>query len=134
MGVASRKHSTVVVKLLPKGEAAPLTIYLALRPVDMRKGFDGLTAQVAQVLQEDPFGGQLFLFRSRRGDRLKAVWWDGTGLCLFAKRVERGSFVWPSVKEGAITLTRAQLAMLIEGLDWRRAVLTLPCQFHSRRW
>ena len=56
-------------------------IYLALRPVDMRKGFDGLTAQVAQVLQEDPFGGQLFLFRSRRGDRLKAVWWDGTGLC-----------------------------------------------------
>ena len=56
-------------------------IYLALRPVDMRKGFDGLTAQVAQMLQEDPFGGQLFLFRSRRGDRLKAVWWDGTGLC-----------------------------------------------------
>jgi transposase len=110
-------------------------IYLALRPVDMRKGFDGLTAQVAQVLQEDPFGGQLFLFRSRRGDRLKAVWWDGTGhprayaacghgpLDLFAKRVERGSFVWPVVKEGAITLTSAQLAMLIEGLDWRRAVL-----------
>ena len=98
-------------------------IYLALRPVDMRKGFDGLTAQVAQVLQEDPFGGQLFLFRSRRGDRLKAVWWDGTGLCLFAKRVERGSFVWPVVKEGAIMLTSAQLAMLIEGLDWRRAVL-----------
>jgi hypothetical protein len=56
-------------------------IYLALRPVDMRKGFDGLAAQVQQVLQQDPFGGQLFLFRSRRGDRLKAVWWDGTGLC-----------------------------------------------------
>jgi transposase len=57
----------------------------------------------------------------RLGDRLKAVWWDGTGLCLFAKRVERGGFVWPSVKEGALTLTSAQLAMLIEGLDWRRA-------------
>ena len=74
------------------------------------------------MLHQDPFGGQLFLFRSRRGDRLKAVWWDGTGLCLFAKRVERGSFVWPAVKQGAITLTSAQLAMLIEGLDWRRAV------------
>ena len=59
----------------------------------MRKGFDGLAAQVQQVLRQDPFGGQLFLFRSRRGDRLKAVWWDGTGLCLFAKRVERGGFV-----------------------------------------
>jgi transposase len=90
----------------------------------MRKGFDGLTALVQQVLQQDPFGGQLFLFRSRRGDRLKAVWWDGTGLCLFAKRLERGSFVWPAVKEGALVLTNAQLAMLIEGLDWRRAVLT----------
>ena len=98
-------------------------IYLALAPVDMRKGFDGLAAQVQQVLRQDPFGGQLFLFRSRRGDRLKAVWWDGTGLCLFAKRVERGGFVWPSVKEGAVTLTNAQLAMLVEGLDWRRAVL-----------
>lgn len=97
-------------------------VYLALAPVDMRKGFDGLAAQVQQALRQDPFGGQLFLFRSRRGDRLKAVWWDGTGLCLFAKRVERGSFVWPAVKEGAVTLTSAQLAMLIEGLDWRRAV------------
>ena len=64
--------------LTPRGGSR---IYLALRPVDMRKGFDGLAAQVQQVLQEDPFGGQLFLFRSRRGDRLKAVWWDGTGLC-----------------------------------------------------
>jgi len=99
-------------------------IYLALAPVDMRKGFDGLAAQVQQVLRQDPFGGQLFLFRSRRGDRLKAVWWDGTGLCLFAKRIERSGFVWPSAKEGAFTLTRAQLAMLIEGLDWRRALPT----------
>ena len=109
-------------------------IYLALAPVDMRKGFDGLAAQVQQVLRQDPFGGQLFLFRSRRGDRLKAVWWDGTGhprayaacghdpLDLFAKRVERGGFVWSSAKEGARTLTSAQLAMLIEGLDWRRAL------------
>ena len=98
-------------------------IYLALAPVDMRKGFDGLAAQVQQVLRRDPFGGQLFLFRSRKGDRLKAIWWDGTGLCLFAKRLERGRFVWPKVLAGGIGLTPAQLAMLIEGLDWRRAVL-----------
>ena len=67
--------------------------------------------------------GHLFLFRGRRGDRLKALWWDGGGLSLFAKRLERGRFVWPQVKEGAISLTPAQLAMLIEGLDWRRAVV-----------
>jgi len=75
------------------------------------------------MLQRDPFGGQLFLFRSRRADRLKLLWWDGSGLCLFAKRLERGRFVWPQVKEGAVTLTPAQLAMLVEGLDWRRAVV-----------
>lgn len=98
-------------------------IYLALAPVDMRKGFDGLAAQVQQALRRDPFAGQLFLFRSRRGDRLKVLWWDGSGLCLFAKRLERGRFVWPAVREGVITLTSAQLAMLIEGLDWRRAII-----------
>ncbi len=98
-------------------------VYLALAPVDMRKGFDGLAAQVQQVLRLDPFGGQLFLFRGKRGDRLKAIWWDGSGMLLLAKRLEQGRFVWPLVKEGAMTLTGAQLAMLIEGLDWRRAVL-----------
>jgi transposase len=103
--------------------AGSARIYLALAPVDMRKGFDGLAAQVQQVLRRDPFGGQLFLFRSRKGDRLKAIWWDGTGLCLLAKRLESGRFVWPKVTTGGITLTTAQLAMLVEGLDWRRAVL-----------
>jgi transposase len=97
-------------------------IYLSLQPVDMRKGFDGLAAQVQHILARDPFSGHLFLFHGRCGDRLKALWWDGGGLCLFAKRLERGRFVWPRVEEGAITLTPAQLAMLIEGLDWRRAV------------
>ncbi|MDX1425121.1 MAG: IS66 family insertion sequence element accessory protein TnpB [Kiloniellales bacterium] len=98
-------------------------IYLALAPTDMRKGFDGLAAQVSHVLRRDPFSGQLFLFRGKRGDRLKALYWDGSGLCLFAKRLERGRFVWPRVSEGAVTLTPAQLAMLIEGMDWRRAVV-----------
>ncbi len=103
--------------------AAGTRIYLALEPTDMRKGLDGLAAQVSQVLRRDPFSGHLFLFRGKRGDRLKALYWDGSGFCLFAKRLERGRFVWPQVKEGAITLTPAQLAMLIEGMDWRRTVV-----------
>jgi transposase len=90
-------------------------VYLALAPVDMRKGHDGLAALVQQVLQGYPFCGHLFLFRPKRAGRLKLLWRDGSGLCLFAKRLEKGRFVWPRVEEGAITLTRAQLAMLIEG-------------------
>ena len=70
--------------------SAGTRIYLSLAPVDMRKGFDGLAAQVQHILCRDPFSGHLFLFRSRRGDRLKALWWDGGGLCLFAKRLEQG--------------------------------------------
>ncbi len=97
-------------------------IYLALAPRDMRKGFDGLSAEVSHVLGRDPFSEHLFVFRSKRGDRLKALWWDGSGFCLLAKRLERGRFVWPRVKEGAITLTPAQLGLLLEGLDWRRAI------------
>jgi transposase len=75
-------------------------IYLSLAPCDMRKGFDGLAAQVRNILQLDPFGGSVFLFRGKRGDRLKALVWDGSGLCLYAKRLERGKFVWPRVNEG----------------------------------
>lgn len=97
-------------------------IYLALAPVDMRRGFDGLAAQVAQVLNLDPFGGALFIFRGRRGNLLKAILWDGQGLCMFAKRLEKGRFVWPATDEGAVRLSRAQISMLIEGMDWRRAV------------
>lgn len=108
---------------MPIGLPAGSRIYLSLAPVDMRKGFDGLAAQVQHILSRDPFSEPLFLFRSRSGDRVKALWWDGSGLCLSAKRLERGRFVWPQVKEGAVTLTPAQLAMLIEGLDWRRAIV-----------
>ena len=107
---------------MPVALASGTKVYLALAPVDMRKGYDGLAALVQQVLQRDPFCGHLFLFRSKRADRLKLLWWDGSGLCLFAPRLEKGRFVWPRVENGAITLTPAQLAMLIEGLDWRRAV------------
>jgi transposase len=82
--------------------------------------FDGLSAQVQTVLNEQPFSGHVFVFRGRRGDIVKLLWWDGDGLCLFAKRLERGRFIWPQATEGTVCLTRAQLSMLLEGIDWRR--------------
>jgi transposase len=104
-------------------QVAPGTkVYLACRPVSMRYGFDGLAAQVAHVLQADPFSGHLFLFRSKRADYLKILYCDGTGLCLFAKRLEAGKFLWPPIVDGAMTLTPAQLALLVEAMDWRRTV------------
>ncbi len=97
-------------------------VYLACRPVSMRYGFDGLAAQVAHVLDADPYSGHLFLFRSKRADYLKCLYWDGTGLCLFAKRLEAGKFVWPPIVDGGMVLTPAQLGLLVEAMDWRRTV------------
>jgi transposase len=99
-------------------------VWLACGVTDMRKGFDGLAALVQLNLKADPFSGQLFVFRGRRGDRVKILWWDGDGLCLFAKRLERGRFVWPRTSEGVVHLTQAQLSMLLEGIDWRRPLRT----------
>jgi transposase len=95
-------------------------IWIAAGVTDMRRGFQGLSAQVQTVLQEQPFSGHVFVFRGRRGDTIKILWADGDGLCLFAKRLERGRFIWPQATEGTVGLTRAQLAMLLEGIDWRR--------------
>ena len=103
-------------------------IWLACGVTDMRKGFDGLAAIVQLQLAEDPFSGQLFVFRGRRGDRVKLLWWDGDGLCLFAKRLERGRFVWPQAQSGTVYLSQAQLAMLLEGIDWRRPQRTTQPQ------
>ena len=94
-------------------------VWLAAGVTDMRKGFNGLSALAEKILQEDPFSGHLFVFRGRRGDLLKIVWWDGQGACLFSKRLERGRFVWPAAKDGKISVTPAQLSMLLEGIDWR---------------
>lgn len=108
-------------------QPAPGTkVYLACRPVSMRYGFDGLAAQVSQVLGADPFSGHLFLFRSKRADYLKCLYWDGSGLCLFAKRLEQGKFLWPPIVDGAMVLTPAQLALLVEAIDWRRTVAPEP--------
>ena len=99
-------------------------VWLAAGATDMRRGFDGLAAIVRERLGADPFSGHLFLFRGRRGDLVKMLWWDGDGLCLLAKRLERGRFIWPQATDGAIHLSAAQLSMLLEGIDWRRPVRT----------
>jgi transposase len=92
-------------------------VWLAAGATDMRKGFDGLAGLVQTQLLEDPFSGQLFVFRGRRGDRVKILWWDGDGLCLFAKRLERGRFTWPQATHGTVSLTAAQISMLLEGIE-----------------
>lgn len=97
----------------------------------MRKGFDGLARLVEENLKRDPFGGQIFVFRGRRGDLLKALWWDGQGLCLFAKRLERGRFVWPKAEDRACVLSPAQLLMLLEGIDWRMPERTTTSEIAS---
>ena len=94
-------------------------IWLVAGVTDLRRGFDGLAAQVQTTLNANPFCGHLFLFRGRRGDRIKILWWDGQGMCLFAKRLEQGRFIWPRVEAGKIALSPAQLSMLLEGIDWR---------------
>jgi transposase len=98
---------------------AGVRVYLAMGPTDLRRGFDGLSMLVQEQLKLDPFSGHLFAFRGRRGGLVKLLYWDGQGLCLFSKRLEKGRFVWPITKEGAVTLTPAQLSMLLEGIDWR---------------
>jgi transposase len=100
--------------------ATDTRIWLACGVTDLRNGFDGLAGLVQTRLSEDPFSGQLFVFRGRRGDRMKMLWFDGDGLCLFAKRLERGKFVWPQATSGSVHLSSAQLSMLLEGIDWRR--------------
>ena len=98
---------------------AGLRVHLALGATDMRKGFDGLAALVQTVLKADPFSGHLFLFRGKRGDLLKALWWDGQGLVLLAKRLEKGRFQLPVVdpRRRHVEMEPAQLAMLLDGID-----------------
>jgi transposase len=95
-------------------------IWIAAGVTDLRRGFDGLSALIQTKLEKSPLSGQVFIFRGRRGDLVKLIWFDGDGLCLFCKRLERGKFVWPQATEGVVSLTRAQLSMLLEGIDWRR--------------
>ena len=95
-------------------------IWLVAGITDMRRGMDGLAARVQSALEHDPFSGHLFVFRGRRGDIIKMLWWSGDGMNLYAKRLERGRFIWPQADSGSVHLTAAQLSMLLEGIDWRR--------------
>ena len=106
------------------GLPAGTRIWIVAGVTDLRRGFVGLSGVVQTALQESPFSGQVFLFRGRRGDLIKVLWFDGDGLCLFAKRLERGRFIWPQAMGGTVSLTPAQLSMLLEGIDWRRPVRT----------
>ena len=98
-------------------------VWIAAGHTDMRKGFNGLAALVQSALADNPYSGHVFVFRGRRGDILKVLWFDGQGLLLLAKRLERGRFVWPQTT-GSVSLTPAQLSMLLEGIDWRAPART----------
>src|SRR3984957_10239061 len=104
-----------------------LRIMVAAKPVDFRKGLDSLAALVTQSLASDVYTGDVFIFRSKRSDRLKLLIWDGSGMGLFTKRLESGSFNWPPVRDGAVTLNAAQLRLLFSGMDWTQiGTRTIP--------
>ena len=94
-------------------------VWLATGHTDMRRGMNSLALQVQEVLKRDPYDGQVFVFRGKRGDLIKILWSDGQGVCLFAKRLERGRFIWPSPADGVVTISAGQLGYLLEGIDWR---------------
>ena len=97
-----------------------MRVVVATRPVDFRKGHDRLAAVVEHELGLDPYSGVAVVFRPKRMDRVKVLWWDRTGLVLASKRLEQGRFAWPTVRDGVMRLSRAQFEALFEGLDWRR--------------
>jgi transposase len=103
--------------MIPVPSAA--CVWLATGATDMRRGMNTLALQVQETLQRDPHGGDLYVFRGRRGDLLKILWHDGLGMSLYAKRLERGRFIWPSPVDGAIAISAAQLSYMLEGIDWR---------------
>jgi len=108
------------------GPTGSVRVMVATRPVDFRKGADGLAALVRETMEADPFSGAVYVFRAKRTDRVKLVFWDGTGVVLVAKRLEDGEFRWPKVQDGVIHLSAAELSALLEGLDWRRVHAPRP--------
>ena len=94
-------------------------VWIATGPTDMRKGMAGLALQVQEALKRDPHVGDLYVFRGRRGDLIKIIWHDGIGMSLYAKRLDRGRFIWPQTVGGAVALSAAQLGYMLEGIDWR---------------
>jgi transposase len=102
------------------GPTGAVRVLVATKPVDFRKGAEGLAALVRETMQTDPFSGAVYVFRAKRADRVKLIYWDGTGVCLFGKRLEDGKFRWPKAQDGVMRLSAAELSALLEGLDWKR--------------
>ncbi len=102
------------------GPTGAVRVMVATKPVDFRKGAEGLAASVRETMQANPFDGAICVFRAKRADRIKLIFWDGTGVCLFAKRLEDGKFRWPKIEDGVMRLSAAQFSALLEGLDWKR--------------
>ena len=100
---------------LPSG----VRIWIATGYTDMRRGMRGLALQVQEGLGRDPFAGDIYIFRGRSGSLIKALWHDGLGLSLYAKRLDRGRFIWPQTVDGAVLLTPGQMGYLLEAIDWR---------------
>ena len=94
-------------------------VWLATGHTDMRCGFPSLALRVQEILKKDPLSGHIFCFRGKKGDLLKIIWHDGQGSCLFTRRLERGRFIWPSLADGSVTISTAQLSYLLSGIDWR---------------
>ncbi len=99
--------------------SSTVRVWIATGHTDMRRGMQGLALEVQEGLKRDPHAGDLYIFRGRRGDLVKILWHDGIGLSLYAKRLDRGRFVWPSAKDGAISISVGQMGFMLEAIDWR---------------
>lgn len=99
-------------------------VWIATGHSDMRRGMNGLALQVQEGLKRDPHAGDLYIFRGRRGNLIKILWHDGLGMSLYAKRLDRGRFIWPSPTDGVVVITASQLGYMLDGIDWRNPVRT----------
>jgi transposase len=113
-------ESAAILIPLPSGAR----VWIATGHTDMRRGMQGLALQVQEQLRRDPHAGDLYILRGRRGDLAKILWHDGLGLSLYAKRLDRGKFIWPSASDGVVSISAAQMAYMLEGIDWRNPRLT----------
>ena len=102
------------------GPTSSVGVLVATKAVDSRKGAEDWRCLLRETIKVDPFSGAVYVFRAKRADRVKLIYWDGTGVCLFAKRLEDGKFRWPSVQDAVMRLSAAELSALLEGLDWKR--------------
>jgi len=118
-GLESQPPAGVATLVASSGWGSGVKVWIATGVTDMRRGMNGLSLQVQEAFRRDPHAGDLYIFRGRRGDLIKVLWHDGLGLSLYAKRLEKGRFIWPSPADGVVAITPAQLGYLLEAIDWR---------------